>query len=131
MSVNRRLSLRKKLHPLLEALHERLASVVIECLPWSEAIRRYDRPETLFYLDPPYWGSEGDYGKDLFAREDFTALAAQLAAIKGQFILSINDTPEIRQIFLPFTIEPVETTYTIAGNNKAKKAGELIITGHA
>lgn len=118
-----------KLHPLLEALHERLASVVIECLPWAEAIRRYDRAKTLFYLDPPYWGSEGDYGKDLFGREDFDALAAQLAGIKGQFILSINDTPEIRQIFAAFTVEDVETTYTLAGNNKPKKAGELIVSG--
>lgn len=25
---------------------------------------RYDRPETMFYLDPPYFGSEGDYGKE-------------------------------------------------------------------
>lgn len=114
---------------MLEALHERLASVIIECLPWQEAIRRYDRPETLFYLDPPYWGSEGDYGKDLFGRDDFDALATQLAAIKGQFILSINDTPEIRQIFAVFAIEDIETTYTLAGNNKPKTAAELIITG--
>lgn len=91
-----------KLQPLLEALHERLAAVVIECLPWSEAIARYDRPETLFHLNPPYWGSEGDCGKDLFGREDIQRLATQLAGIKGKFILSINDTPQIRQIFAAF-----------------------------
>jgi len=39
----------------------KLSRVVIECLPWQEVIRRYDRPETLFYLDPPYWGCENDY----------------------------------------------------------------------
>lgn len=117
-----------KLHPMLEALHERLASVVIECLPWAEVIRRYDRPGTLFYLDPPYWGSEGDYGKDLFSREDFDALAAQLAAVKGKFILSINDTVEIREIFAAFETEDAKTTYTLAGNNKPKQVGELIVT---
>jgi DNA adenine methylase len=35
---------------------------VIECLPWSDFVARYDSPTTLFYLDPPYWGSETDYG---------------------------------------------------------------------
>ena len=118
-----------KLHPLLEALHERLASVVIECLPWQDVIRRYDRAKTLFYLDPPYWGSESDYGKNMFGREEFTVLAEQLAAIKGQFILSINDTPEIREIFAAFVMEEVETTYTMAGNHKPKKVGELIVMG--
>jgi len=71
----------------------RLASVIIECLPWQGAIRRYDRARTLFYLDPPYWGSAGDCGKNLFGREDFAALAPQFAGIKGQFILSINEPP--------------------------------------
>ncbi|WP_267310859.1 hypothetical protein [Asaia spathodeae] len=33
--------------------HQRLSRVVIECLPYSEILSRYDRPETLFYLDPP------------------------------------------------------------------------------
>ena len=44
-----------KLAPQLEEIHERMAGVVIENLPWRRFIERYDRPETLFYLDPPYW----------------------------------------------------------------------------
>ena len=45
-----------------------LAGVVIEHLDWSEFLERYDRRGTLFYLDPPYWGSEDDYGTGLFGR---------------------------------------------------------------
>jgi len=112
----------------LEDLHARLAGVVIECLPCGNFIRRYDKPGTLFYLDPPYWGSENDYGKDMFSRDDFARLAGQLVAIKGQFLLSINDTPEIREIFQDFDIEPVETTYSLAKVD-CKMAGELIISG--
>lgn len=41
----------------------RLAGVIIENLPYGEFIARYDGPGVLFYLDPPYWGSEGDYGR--------------------------------------------------------------------
>lgn len=114
--------------PRLEELHERLAGVVIECLPYSEFIVRYDRPATLFYLDPPYWGSEGYYGKTLFSRDDFALLAGQLRTIKGRFILSINDTPGAREVFKGFKIKAVDTRYSVGGG-KGKQAGELIITG--
>jgi DNA adenine methylase len=112
----------------LAAVHERLAGVIIECLPYGEFIRRYDRPDTLFYLDPPYWGSEGDYGKDLFGRPDFAALADQLAGIKGAFLLSINDTPEVRGLFGGFHIQGVDTTYSLPGGGHATRARELIIS---
>ena len=48
-----------RLGPLLEAIHERLAGVTIECLDWRAFIERWDRPYALFYLDPPYHGTEG------------------------------------------------------------------------
>lgn len=81
------------------------------------------------YLDPPYWGNEGDYGKALFQRSDFERLAAVLRAIKGRFIMSLNDRPEIRDLFASFDQEPIETTYHVAGGKAAKRAGELIISG--
>jgi DNA adenine methylase len=115
-----------KLAPQLEDIHERLAGVVIENLDWLEFINRYDRPGTLFYLDPPYFGSEGDYGKALFGRDQFAAMAERLTAIKGRFILSINDVPEIRQLFSGCQIHPVELTYSIAGGS-GTSAKELII----
>lgn len=117
------------LEPMLEDLHSRLSGVVIECLDFGEFIRRYDTPGTLFYLDPPYWGSEGDYGKALFARQDFQRLAEILTGIKGRFLMSINDVPEIREIFSWARLEEVATTYTIAGKGQAKPAAELLIRG--
>src|SRR5690606_159639 len=85
-----------KLGPVLEAVHERLSRVSIERLPWQEFIARYDAAGTLFYLDPPYFGNEDDYGAGMFAQEDFTEMAARLARIRGRFILSLNDRPEVR-----------------------------------
>lgn len=118
-----------KLEPMLAEIHDRLADVVIEQLGYQEFIRRYDRPGALFYLDPPYLGGEADYGPGIFARADFQLLAEQLAQIAGMFILSINDTPEIREIFSRFHLLEVETTYTFQNKaSGAKRVGELLIS---
>lgn len=117
----------KRVIPQIQALHERLAGVYIECLPYQEFIKRYDRVDTLFYLDPPYWGSESFYGKDFFSRTDFTELAKLLKVIKGKFIMSINDVPEIRAIFKGFYIKEVSTRYT-TGIQPGKQAAELLIS---
>jgi len=101
------------LEPMLEDLHTRLAGVVIECLDWSDVLRRYDGAGTFFYLDPPYWGCENDYGKAMFERSDFEAMADQLGRIQGSFLLSINDVPAIRETFKAFNMLEVQTTYTI------------------
>ena len=115
-----------KLAPMLEDVHERLSGVVIEQLTYADVIKRYDGPDTLFYLDPPYWDCEGDYGPEVFARSDFDQLAAQLAGIAGHFILSINDTPGVRETFAAFEMDRVDVTYTIA-SGAAQVVGELII----
>ncbi len=116
-----------KLGPMLADISERLAGVVIENLAYADFIRRYDSPGTLFYLDPPYFGSERDYGADAFARADFERIAEILAGIKGTFVLSINDTPEIRATFAAFEMEDVTLKYTI-GAGEPVGARELIIT---
>ena len=118
-----------KLGPMIDAVHERLAGVVIERLHWRDFLTRYDRPGTLFYLDPPYYGCEGDYGRDLFDRAQFAEMADALRALKGRFLLSLNDHPDVRSIFAGFEFEAKDVTYMIGGGDKAKVAGEVIISG--
>jgi len=117
-----------KLASALEELHERLAGVVIERLPWQAFLARYDTPDTLFYLDPPYYGCEGDYGPGMFDRAEFEELATLLAAIEGRFILSLNDRPEVREIFAGFQIAEAATHYGVSGQG-ARPAAEVIIRG--
>nr|WP_010399387.1 DNA adenine methylase [Paracoccus sp. TRP] len=117
------------LEPMLEDLHTRLSGVVIECLDWAEFIPRYDEPTTLFYLDPPYWGCEDDYGKAMFARSDFERMAEMLASIRGRFVLSINDVPQIRETFSQFQITEVQTTYTISSAG-SEQVPELLICNY-
>lgn len=110
---------------ILAAAHARLDRVHIDCLPYQDFIARWDRPKTLFYLDPPYWGVESYYGRGLFERPDFERLADQLRRIRGRFILSINDVPEIREMFAWARIEEEPVNYTVSGT---KAVMELVIS---
>lgn len=116
------------LEPDLEALHARLSGVTIMCLDFAAFIQRVDRPDTLFYLDPPYWGCEGDYGKQLFSRDRFEALAAVLSTLKGRFILSLNDVEGVRQTFKTFQFQQVRTTYSLSASTASTDRAEVLIT---
>lgn len=117
-----------KLGPVLEAIHERLCRVTIDCLDWAEFIRRWDRPETLFYLDPPYYGTEGHY-EARFPRADHETLAALLRGLKGRFILTMSDSSETRMIYGGLgQLDTVELTYTAAGGKGARRAAEIIVS---
>ncbi len=117
-----------KLAPQLEEIHERMAGVVIESLPWRSFIERYDRPGTLFYLDPPYWGSEDDYGREVFGRGNFAEMAEVLARLKGRFILSLNAVEGVYQTFSRFSVEEVDCTYSVAGGGHSQKVKEVLIS---
>lgn len=111
----------------LSEAHLRLSRVYIENRPYDQVIKRFDKPGTLFYVDPPYWGCEGDYGPGVFSQDDFERLATQLDGVKGKFILSLNDQPEVREVFANFQIEAINTRYSI-NPAKAGPVGEVLIT---
>ena len=116
----------ERMRRLIAAAHKRLQGVQVECLDWAAFITRYDRPFTLFYIDPPYWGHERDYGQGLFSREDFTRMAALLSKLKGRFILSLNDRPEVRDLFEGFEMQAVTTRYSVNAKS-TRRAKELLI----
>jgi DNA adenine methylase len=113
----------------LSAVHLRLTGVTLENLPWHRYLEKYDGKETFFYLDPPYYGCESDYGKDIFTRDDFDRLAERLAKIQGKFLLSLNDTPEVRDIFGGFFVEGTTTRYTVNGANP-RTVGEVLVMNY-
>ncbi len=97
----------------------------IECLPYEQILDKYDRPATLFYLDPPYWNRK--LYRYNFSESDFADLEKRLHAVTGKFILSLNDCPEVRQMFSGFHIRQEKLAYsaqTKAGNTY----GELLIS---
>lgn len=110
----------------LSAAHLRLSRTMIENLPWAECIRRYDKPGTLFYCDPPYWGTAG-YGVG-FELDQYDQMAELAKTIKGRMIVSVNDIPEMRQAFKGLKFQTADITYTVGGAGKAQKSRELIIS---
>lgn len=109
----------------LSAAHLRMHRTYIEHLPWDECIRRYDRPHTLFYCDPPYWGTEG-YGVG-FGLDQYDKMADLARSIAGKMVISVNDIPEMRQAFAGLTMETVGITYTVGGSGKSSERQELVI----
>lgn len=109
----------------LSAAHLRLSGAFIENMDWHKLIERYDRPHTLFYMDPPYWETAG-YGVE-FGIEQYEKMAAAMKTIKGKAIVSLNDHPDIRRIFADFEMETVPISYTVGGGGKAVDRAEVII----
>lgn len=110
----------------LSAAHLRLSRVYIENLDWAQCIAKYDRPHTLFYLDPPYWGTEG-YGVD-FGLEEYERIAELARTIAGKMVISVNDIPEMRTAFKGLPMERMEIAYTVGANGRGRgKMGELVI----
>lgn len=117
----------------LSAAHLRLSRVYIENMDYQKFIPRFDRPDTFFYVDPPYYGCEDYYGDGIFAPEDFEILRDLLRTTKAKWMLSINDVPEIRKLFEGFKIEEVETRYSVnLESSKNRKGGvrELLIMNY-
>ncbi|CAB1129526.1 DNA methyltransferase [Candidatus Hydrogenisulfobacillus filiaventi] len=78
----------------------RLRGVVIETAPWRDILRRYDRPDTIFYLDPPYLVTSGEttqYGLE-FGEAEHRALLDAAMALRGMVVISGYDHPLYRRL---------------------------------
>ena len=109
----------------LSMAHLRLSRTLIEHLDWHQCIERYDRPHTLFYCDPPYWGTEG-YGVE-FGLENYDHMADLARRIKGKMIISVNDIPEMRQAFNGLNMQSVDISYNLKVTGKPSPKKELVI----
>lgn len=111
-----------------EQFAERLKRVVIENKDFESLIKTYDRTGALFYLDPPYVGTEKHYDSN-FGMADHMRLRDTLGEINGKFILSYNDDSFVRELYSMYNISEVSRN-----NNLLKKKGaefrELIISNY-
>ena len=85
--------------PMIDLAARRLQKVVIENKDFEKLIKQYDRPVSFFYCDPPYFATENYYKDVGFTAKDHIRLRDALLDIKGRFLVSYNDCPEIREIW--------------------------------
>lgn len=122
---NARLNL-LRIEEQLSAVHLRLHQVFIERLPWITCVERYDRPHSLIYMDPPYFGTEG-YGVD-FGLEQYDRMAALMGSMKGKAVVSVNDIPAMRKAFKGHQIRRATISYSVGASGRGREPkGELII----
>jgi len=65
----------------------RLQDAFIECKDYTWVLDYYDHPEALFYIDPPYQGTEDQYTSKTIEHDE---LMSKLDSIKGKFLLSYD-----------------------------------------
>ena len=71
---------------------------------YKKIIKKFDSPKTFFYFDPPYESSKKLYGTKKQSADEFNheEMSRVLKGIKGKFILSINNSSRIRDLFKDF-----------------------------
>jgi len=112
----------------LIAVAVRLRDVIIENRDFEEIINIYDRPETVFFCDPPY--TQGLFSWDF---SEHLRLARCLKGIKGKFLLTIDDSPLSRQLYKDFNLVAVIETQNgmkAIGSNQWATYRNLIITNY-
>lgn len=113
----------------LSEVQERLKNVVIENKDFESLIKVYDREGALFYLDPPYHGTEKYYDVG-FTEADHLRLKNILDGIKGKFILSYNDDSFIRELYKGYYMEEISRNNSMKNKEKATKFDEVIIRNY-
>ena len=109
---------------------DRLAHVTIENRDFEELIIQYDKPDTFFYCDPPYYETEGHY-EVVFSKEDHIRLCRALKNIQGKFLLSYNDCEFIRELYKDFYIESCSRANNMALRyDSSSQFPELLISNY-
>lgn len=85
----------------IDEYQERMKDTTILNQDYKSVIKKYDSPSTFFFLDPPYESSGRLYKDGAF---NFAELNNVLEGIKGKFLLTLNDSRNIRNIFRNFKI---------------------------
>ena len=115
----------------LSEISDRLNGVVVENRDFERIIKVHDRPNALFYLDPPYHGTE-KYYQTGFGDVDHIRLRDCLKEIKGKFILSYNNDDFVRGLYQGFNLVEVSRRNSLLEryDGKDMEYKEVIITNY-
>ena len=119
----------RRLFGLIWEAHARLGNVIVDNEDFETLIRHYDREDTVFYCDPPYYTTEGMY-QTLFSAEDHLRLFQTLAEVKGKWLLSYNDCPFIREMYKEYNVFAFQRVHSMAQRYDAGKMFSELLIGN-
>jgi DNA adenine methylase len=126
-------SIRTKVKHIAE-FKEKLKDVRITSLDYGKVVSANDGKDTFFFLDPPYENTDPKFGYAEDTGFDFERLASVLRGIKGKFLMTINDSPRIRDLFKAFHQRPfvaLTNMHTTPGKSTKKHVRkELYISNY-
>lgn len=118
----------KSIHRDFYTHSKRLKRTLIENLSYEKLIKEYDSSETLFYVDPPYVGTENYYKMiNGFAMREHENLAKTLKQISGQFMLSYNDCEVVRDLYKDFKFKELKVNYSLNAKSRYDRSELLIM----
>jgi DNA adenine methylase len=111
-------------------IRDRLKGVKIYSEDYLNLIRKYDSPNTFFFIDPPYpieWPVAG-----AFTFEDMQKMTDELKKIKGKFLLTIDSRPQYMKMFSSFEIRKLLYPRTLQKQGTwTKQEYELLIANYS
>jgi len=93
---------------------------------YRKILKKFDGPDTFFYLDPPFHELSCPY---VSCDVDPQQIADAVRGLRGQWLLSYNDHPDVRKAFKGYKIEKFENLYSM---NEADTKGvyEVLIRNY-
>lgn len=77
--------------------------------------------KSLIYLDPPYYIKGSGLYENHYQHDDHVAISKIIATIKQEWIVSYDDTPEIRKMYQGYRRLPYKLSYSAADRYKGSE----------
>jgi len=120
----------------LDEIKRKLRKAELLNTDFREVLKKYDSPDTFFYLDPPYWGPnkeqclyQGHCGVTPWE------VAEAVKDLKGKVLISYDNHPDVREAFekIGWKIEEIEVPYSMEKTEKGgkkRRVKELLIRNY-
>lgn len=136
MPVNKAENIYKSYNPFsliknLNIYKNKLEGVRLTNEDYEYIVKKFDSPDSFFFVDPPYENTDKRFGYAESTNFDFERFAKVMKKIKGMFLITINDSPYIRELFKGFNIIQIKVYNNWASKPNYKKfRKELFITNY-
>jgi len=109
-----------------DEFRDRLSHVRILKKDYRTILKEFDGVDTFFYLDPSFHELSCPY---VSCETSPRQIADAVGSLRGKWLLSYNDHPDVREAFKGYKIDKFETIYSMNETN-SKNVGEVLIRNY-